>query len=253
MRELSDLSMLETRQLDFAVSFGAGQFLGVDQTRSRRWLHYAIPEWVQRVTCCLGGALDADSMYDRFFSTIDGAEKSKHHRVRPVFKGAAAASDDPKSIVNLKDETVRYMKLRNTAEKVRRIRLAMLATCFYGALLSPPTFNSRIGQYSVQLVILSRWPEDKNIEDSLTEKLSTASFVVNGRPFPYAVWLECTIFIPNLDVPIDICLKLGNVTSHPISGFPLSIRQMIYLQPPPVRKRGATGHAERPAKRQRSV
>lgn len=41
------------------------------------------------------------------------------------------------------------------------------------------------------------------------------------------------VYLSSLDVSLEISLTLDGKISHPISGFPLPITQMIYLQRPP--------------------
>ncbi|KAJ5318684.1 hypothetical protein N7476_005104 [Penicillium atrosanguineum] len=231
MMEMNKLSMLGTRLLDFSVSFGTGQFLSSGKNHSRNWLKYIIPEWIQRVGCCLGNAVDADSMYERFSQTLDSAERDgKHHRVEPCFTRSPIAPDDPAMLQDLATETDSYMKRPSSKAKSRCLQLAMLASCFYAALVMPPTFDSKLGQYCARLAILSRWPEDDAISNSLGEKLDDASFLVNSLTYNYQPPLHCTVYLSSLDVPIEIRLTLDGKSSHPISGFPLSVTQLVYLQ-----------------------
>jgi hypothetical protein len=234
MMEVNELSLLGTRLLDFTASFGTGQFLSSDKKRSRNWLEYIMPEWIRRLGCCLGRAVDADAMYEKFSNTLDRAERNgKHHRVEPCFTRSPIAPDDPTMLQDLETETNSYMRCPDAKKRTRILRLAMLASCFYGALLSPPTFDSSVGQYCARLAILSRWPEDYEITKSLGEKLANASFHVNSLIHNYKTPLYCMVYLSSLDVPLEISLTLDGKTSHPISGFPLSITQMIYLQRPP--------------------
>lgn len=253
-REINEISMLGTRMLDFLASFGTGQFLSSDKPRSRNWLKYIIPEWISRLGCCLGRAVDADSMYEKFSNTLDSVEKNgKHHRVEPCFTRSPIAPDDPTMFEALETETEAYMRGPDARKETRRLQLAMLASCFYGALLSPPTFDSSVGQYCAHLAILSRWPEDYQISKSLDEKLANASFVVDSLVYNYQIPLYCTIYLSSLDVPIEINLTLDGKTSHPISGFPLSITEVIYLQRPPCSPPPSTPPATPPpATRKRS-
>ena len=260
MREINEISMLGTRMLDFSASFGTGQFLGSNKPRSRSWLKYIIPEWIPRLGCCLGRAVDADAMYEKFSNTLDGAEKNgKHHRVEPCFTRPPIAPDDPTMFAVLEMETEAYMRGSEVRKEIQRLQLAMLASCFYGALLSPPTFDSNLGQYYVHLAILSRWPEDYEISKSLSEKLVNASFLVNSLVHNYNTPLYCMVYLSSLHVPIDISLTLDGKTSHPISGFPLSIMDIIYLQRPPcitpatARKRSGSHLTQDRTKRRRFV
>lgn len=240
--ELNELSVAGTRLLDYSVSFGTGQFLGADDILSRNWLKYIIPEWVPRLGCCLSRALDADSMYSKFSSSLPGTESNvKHYRVQPSFRRSLVALDDPTKLKSLVVETERHMSSPTVRIKTHRLQLAMLASCFYVALRSPPRFDSRLGQYCAHLAVLCRWPEDRDICDSLLEKLGHASFLVNTLAHGYTVPLNCTVFVGTLDVPVEISLTLDGETTHPISGAPLSLRGLIYLQPPLCRSRSATG------------
>ena len=234
MREINEISMLGTRMLDFSASFGTGQFLSSDKPRPRNLLKCIIPEWISRLGCCLGGAVDADAMYEKFSNTLDKAERNgKHHRVEPSFTRSPVAPDDPTMFEVLKMETEAYMRSSEARKETQRLQLAMLATCFYGALLSPPTFDSSLGQYCAHLAVLSRWPEDYEISKSLDESLAKASFLVNSLGHNYKTPLYCMVYLSSLEVPIEISLTLDGKTSHPISGFPLSITEMIYLKRPP--------------------
>lgn len=242
MMEVNELSMLGTRLLDFSVSFGTGRFLESGKSRPRNWLKHIIPKWIQRSGCCLGNAVDADSMYEKFSKTLDNAERNgKHHRVEPCFTRSPVAPDDPAMLQDLAAETESYMKRPSSKAKARRLQLAMLASCFYVALVKPPTFDSKLGQYCVRLAILSRWPEDDAISNSLGEKLGDASFRVNSLPHNYQNPLHCTVYLSSLDVPIEISLTLDEKSSHPVSGFPLSVTQLVYLQRHPTTARKRTG------------
>ena len=234
MREINEISMLGTRMLDFSASFGTGQFLSSDKAQSRNWLKCIIPEWISRLGCCLGRAVDADAMYEKFSNSLDKAERNgKHHRVEPYFTRSPVAPDDPTMFEVLEMETEAYMRSAEARKETQRLQLAMLATCFYGALLSPPTFDSSLGQYCAHLAVLSRWPEDYEISKSLDEKLASASFLVDSLVYSYKTPLYCTIHLSSLDMPVEISLTLNGKTSHSISGFPLSITEVIYLQRPP--------------------
>ncbi|KAJ5288362.1 hypothetical protein N7508_011137 [Penicillium antarcticum] len=195
MMEVNELSMLGSRLLDFSVSFGTGQFLSPDRSRSRSWLKHLVPEWVSRLGCGLGSVVDADSMYGKFSSALNRAERDgKHYRVEPSFRTVPIALDDPAFLTDLTTETELYMKSPNVQQSTLHLQLAMLASCFYAALLSPPAFDSNVGQYCARLAVLSRWPEDGDIRQSLGEKLEHASFIVGTLARPYTIPLYCTIY-----------------------------------------------------------
>lgn len=88
-------------------------------------------------------------------------------------------------------------------------------------------YSARYGihTYCARLAILSRWPEDYEITKSLGETLANASFRVNSLMHNYKTPLYCMVYLRSLDVPLEISLTLDGKTSHPISGFPLSITQ----------------------------
>ncbi|KAJ5741204.1 uncharacterized protein N7511_008521 [Penicillium nucicola] len=225
MMELNELSMLGSRLLDYSVSFGTGRFLCPDKSRSRRWIKHLVPEWVSRLGCGLGSVVDADSMYGKFSSALNRAERDgKHYRVEPSLRKPPIALDDAAFLADLITETEQYMESPQVQQSISHLQLAMLASCFYAALLSPPTFNSNVGQYCVQLAVLSRWPEDGDIY-----------------------------------TPIDIGLTVDGITSHPISGAPLSLMQLMYLQHPPfwshstARKRDGSHLADSCNKRRRTT
>ncbi|KAJ5742650.1 uncharacterized protein N7511_011382 [Penicillium nucicola] len=260
MMELNELSMLGSRLLDYSVSFGTGRFLCPDKSRSRRWIKHLVPEWVSRLGCGLGSVVDADSMYGKFSSALNRAERDgKHYRVEPSLRKPPIALDDAAFLADLITETEQYMESPQVQQSISHLQLAMLASCFYAALLSPPTFNSNVGQYCVQLAVLSRWPEDGDICQSLGEKLEHASFVMGTLTRPYTIPLYCTIYVSSLDTPIDIGLTVDGITSHPISGAPLSLMQLMYLQHPPfwshstARKRDGSHLADSCNKRRRTT
>lgn len=241
-KELNELSMLEGRQQhDFIVSFGAGKYNYAEQKESRsrwRWVKCIIPEWIPRLTCCLSGAVNADHMYERISDTVEASEReTKLHRMQPCLTGKPSAQDDPTALKDHIRNTKRYMKDPRNKEKIDRTRLAMLAACFYVKLLSPPLFDPEIGQHKARLAILSRWPEDKRICSSLCENLKKASFQVGTMRYNYESPLYCEIQVPCQDERIEISFTLEGKTYHPVSGFPQSITELIYLQPPPNRKR----------------
>lgn len=252
MKELNGLSVVGSRPLDFSVSFGTGQFPSPDYISSRNWLRYLIPEWVPRLGCCLSRAVDADSMYGKFSNSLHGAERNgKHYRVQPSFGRTPIAMDDPTKIKSLIAETQRYMNSPTVQKRTHRLQLAMLASCFYVALRSPPTFDSRQGQYCAHLAVLSRWPEDEDICHSLFEKLKHASFLIDTRKHRYKTPLHHTVCVGSLDVPIEIRLTIDGITTHPVSGAPLSLGQLVYLQPPATRKRGGSALPDNHSKRRR--
>ncbi|OKO98106.1 hypothetical protein PENSUB_9542 [Penicillium subrubescens] len=219
--------------LDFHVSFGTGRLLAADQGGSHNWTKYLFPEWIRRVKSCVRAAVDADAMYEKFWNTLDKAEQDgKHYRIDPEIATQSLAPDDPTALSELETETMRYMGLPDTKAKTRRLRLAMLASCFFCTLLSLPRYDPVLGQYRVRLAIQSRWPEDDTISQSLHSTLETASFVVGGIAYPYKSPLACLNYVDSLDVSLHITLTLDGKESHPISGFPLTLKQMMYLQLP---------------------
>jgi hypothetical protein len=233
MMEINKLSLLDTRMLDFHVSFGTGRFLTSNQSCSRDWTKYVFPEWIRRLASCVRTAVDADAMYEKFWNTLDKAEKiGKHYRIEPEIAAQSLAWDDPTALSDLEAETMRYMELPDTTSRTRRLRLAMLASCFFCTILSPPRYNSDLGRYYVRLTIQSRWPEDDAISQSLHRKLEKASFLVDTLTHPYKSPLVCPIYVDSLDVSIHIALTLDGEESHPISGFPLTLKEIMYLQLP---------------------
>lgn len=233
MMEINDLSLLVTRMLDFHVSFGTGRLLAADQGGAHSWTGYLIPEWIRRVKSCVRTAVSADAMYEKFWNTLDKAEQdSKHYRIDPEIATQSLAPDDPTAFSELETETMRYMGLPDTKVTTRRLKLAMLASCFFCTLLSLPRHDPVLGQYRVRLAIQSRWPEDDTISQSLHSTLEKASFVVGGIAYSYKSPLACLIYVDSLDVSIHATLTLDGEESHPISGFPLTLKQMVYLQLP---------------------
>lgn len=300
LTELSSLSMVGNRCLDFVASFGTGWF-GVSSVETPRgMLGCLVPEWAVRVSRCVLQGLDAERQYRQSFRSLEEGEQAKHHRINPFLSNTPVSLDNVQALNQL-EQLVRarfgtiitplghFEKARgacpntwqqgkstysrakqklNLGQKwppfnrqevqgmsqsqhhqspnkpivqhttfellrdVEKLRLAMVATAFYALLLTPPRWDTRSRRYITRVGIASRWEEDVHITSSLQNLLRLSSFQVQEQHFLCQTPLECTLAVTDLFDRIDIRLQHSNQQSHSISGFPISIAQMMYLQGP---------------------
>lgn len=227
-REVTNLSMLHTPRVDFLASFGTGRFT---EKYSKHWL--------QLLKRGLERGLNADTLYEQYHMTLSASEQERHHRINPVFERAPISLDDVDSLDWVKKQTDEILEAGPDEDgcasngqmfkTIQNLRLSLLASLFYGILLYPPYFDSTCSRYFAKIAIASRWEDNPTIKSELSRTLDTSHFLIDGTRFPYSTPLEITVTVASLKQPLDIRLSY-NQRSYWISGFPLSISEMIYLQ-----------------------
>lgn len=205
--------------------------------------------------------LDPRTFYRQYLLSLPIGERIRNHRIDPSLGISPVQLDDVGSIKRLKvlvkdaidsdrmscndkEDPADYLEElydRNTWNQVRNLKLSMVASSFYAILSSISEYDSSNGSYLAKLFIVSRWEEDRSIQENLFKYLQESHFYVQNARFPCRTPLEIVIAVPSIDQSIDIQLEYKPINdpaqyrSHmrrSISGFPTSISQMRYLQGP---------------------
>ncbi|KAJ5110359.1 hypothetical protein NUU61_001616 [Penicillium alfredii] len=224
LQEVTRLSMIPSRMLDFAASFGTGQFCGSSPGGLLRVMRRLSPDWIQRLGKGVLGNLDPAVLYQRFEGQLSPEELSRHHRIDPVITRPRVALDDTNAISDLR-------RLRTGHDLYGDLRLSILATAFYAIVLASPSFDAEAGCYNVRIAVVSRWEDDDSTRWSLYGYLWSSSFLVQGvQRYRFATYFELKVMVPCLSTPIDISLQVKGSPARSISGLPLSVEQLSYLQ-----------------------
>ena len=229
LMELKDLAMISRSPLDFIASFGTGRF---DEGReSGVW--NLLPRWMQRVKYGITQTINADHQYYSHFNSQSDLEKGKSHRIDPYLNMAPIPLDQACQIDQIEQQArVSLDTDGHVISALKGLQLSILASSFYGMIIDGPDYDSQTDMYSATLSIVSRWEDSESIKASLADSLRGYSFSVKGALFPYQTPLEITLTMADSERPIDIFLVNGYEHPHPISGFPISINDLRYLQVP---------------------
>lgn len=230
--ELHQLSMLPIPHMDFEASFGTGSFVEECPTH-----------WLQRLKRGLEQGFSASALYGRYLMTLSTSGRERSYRIDPFFERTPVSLDDVSSMESMKEQTQERLSTEyeplgeenragsQMSSTIENLRIALVATLFYGVLLSPPSFDPSSGQYSVELAVVSRWEDMESIKSELSEVLESSYFLIERTRHQFTTPLLHSVKVASLQRPLDIQLSY-NLRSHSISGFPISISDMIYLQGP---------------------
>ena len=224
--------MLPIPHMDFEASFGTGSFV-----------EECPKHWLQRLKRGLEQGFNASALYGRYLMTLSTSGRERSYRIDPFFERTPVSLDDVSSMESMKEQTQERLSTDyeplgegNRAScpissTIENLRVALVATLFYGILLSPPSFDPGSGQYSVELAIVSRWEDMTCIKSELSKVLELSYFLIERTRRQFTTPLIHSVKVASLQQPLDIQLSY-NQRSHSISGFPMSISDMIYLQGP---------------------
>ncbi|KAJ6041330.1 uncharacterized protein N7446_010778 [Penicillium canescens] len=204
LAELNRLSLSSRRMLDFSISFGTGRFVQEDLQPSPNCFSWLCPQWIPRLGRSVLESFSASRNYQRLQEQLTVQERSKHHRLDPLFVGRPIPLDAGKAVEEIKHLTEEFIKHGLDDQVVQDVRLALVATGFYAVARSSPTFDGLTGVYSLNIAIVSRWNDDAKASFKLRNYLRYARFFVQ-------------VTARTLDTIMDAQLQPSNSKPHNIN------------------------------------
>ena len=185
------------------------------------------------------GQLDGQNTWTEFSNAIPIEGRSKYHRLNVCFQNGEPPLDDVTVMEEMKKRAVE--SVRND-ERLQPLLDSILSSLFYFELQSLPHFTA--GEYHCFGRIYCRLKNASLPLDRLVWRLiqTEAKFVLLGRPIlcveqaniagkSYARFGKAVRFnVPSLYCKIYISLKGITARAKEISGFPMTVADLITLQ-----------------------
>lgn len=234
LMELEDLTLRPERCIDYHASFGTGLFIEGHTEGLLNWL----PSWISRAKHGVMQGLDSSFSYHCHYSSWSQHDKERSYRIDPTLDMPAAPLDSIPHMSQAKQLATEWLNNKgNVRPEIRSLRMAMLASLFYAVLIEGPYSDGEQGPYYAKVGLVSRWEDNPAVKAPIIDCLKDFSFFIKDAWFPVETPLEVTVTVSNLEEPMNISLEDQESCMHPISGFPLSLSSLRYLQlPPPAHK-----------------